>query len=74
MKKVTECETWLHGYLYRYGWSNYARVKAEAKALRFKKSELKQARRNLGVVTKTETLGDPPAVYCYWNLPENHRR
>ena len=66
--RVNECEIWLKDFLGRYPGS-LEHVRESAKEEGFKKAELKQARKNLGV--KLFTFNDEGVISYFWHIPKN---
>jgi len=66
---IKECEIWLKEFLERNpGLLEHVRETAKEKG--FKKSELKQARKNLGVKLFTQNVEENIVNY-FWYIPKN---
>ena len=65
---MNDCEKWLFDYLTKNGTTNCEVVREEARKCGFKKSELKQARKNLGVKCWNDRAIYGETLNWFWYL------
>lgn len=71
---MSECAEWLKRYLHDIGHEVLVDVvRGDAKLAGFTRGQLKDARKELGVVTVNDNEGDGITCMWWWDLPERSR-